>query len=210
MREPSWPTIIRGAIRNGLDGVHTGLPGTVISYIPATQLAMIQPAHPEIPPLEDVPILWPRGGGAYLHLGLLPKDSVWLAFSEVECSAWRLSGVPQTPVIARRHGLYAFAFPAGGPDITPIVSAAALTGPSFGVDVGARVTFPITGGAEVCADPITPATQPVALSIPNDANWTALGIWAGLVNAALNSAGFPVSPLGLIAPTPSAVLKTSG
>ncbi len=139
MSTPRWEDIIKGAIERSLDGVHTAIPAKVSSYLPALQQCVCQSVIEGMPILEDVPVLWPRGGGAFLHFPLESGDSVLLVFCEQDFSPWRLSGGVQAPALLRRHGLFAYAIPGAAPDIAPLIYPAALKGPAFGEDAGTVV-----------------------------------------------------------------------
>jgi hypothetical protein len=107
-----------------LRGVHTALPAIVNAYDPATQLATVTPTveieiAPDdwdaIPPLTEVPVLFPRGGGFYCHFPLAAGDHVLLVFAEQDPSAWFDKGSAEPPALLRRHGFYPFAIPGAFP-----------------------------------------------------------------------------------------------
>jgi hypothetical protein len=165
MADPSWAEIIRGAIENALDGVHTTVPARVKSYLAPIQQVSVEPVIKGMPALEDVPVLWPRGGGAFLHFPLTVGDHVLLIFCEADFSPWRLSGSAQAPALLRRHGLFAYAIPGASPDIAPLVYPAVLSGAAFGEDAGTIVQV-ASGVAKVglAVGPGLPVTQEVALA----------------------------------------------
>lgn len=105
----------------GLD-LHVALPAVVERYDAATQRADLRPATPRIlpgadededpdvletlPVLPAVPVLWPRGGGYYLHMPIAPGDSVLVVVCEQDLSAWLRTGDPEAdPGNPRRHDL---------------------------------------------------------------------------------------------------------
>lgn len=120
--EPDWVDIVREAIRAALVDLHTGLPGKILSFDPATQSASVQPlikrvfidpddetgevAH-EIPPVDHVPIVYPGGGGWSLTWPLVAGDTVYMAFAERSLAGWLASdgSAPVDPREARRHAL---------------------------------------------------------------------------------------------------------
>lgn len=134
-----WAEAIRGAIARSLDGVHTAIPAKVTSYTAPLQQCAVEPVIAGMPPLEDVPVLWPRGGGYFMHLPLAAGDWVLLVFCEQDFSPWRLSGSAMAPALLRRHGLFSYALPGAAPDVSPLASAAALTGAAIGSDAGVIV-----------------------------------------------------------------------
>ena len=79
------------AIEQRLKGVHTGMPGVVVSYDAARKRAVVQPAIDLL--IRDgsskararavnVPVVWPTGGGFTQVFPLPAGEPVWLAFSE--------------------------------------------------------------------------------------------------------------------------------
>jgi len=121
--EPGLARIIQTAIQSRLRGLHTALPGTVVEYDPIRQVADVDVAIQveiakdtieRLPTIPEVPVAWPRGGGASLHFPLLPGDGVLLICLESDPSAW-LEGRGDRPSIAARHGLYPVALPGFAP-----------------------------------------------------------------------------------------------
>lgn len=158
-----WAEAIRGAIARSLDGVHTSIPARVTSYTAALQQCAVEPVIAGMPPLEDVPVLWPRGGGYFMHLPLAAGDHVLLTFCEQDFGPWRLSGQAMAPALLRRHGLFAYALPGAAPDIAPLVSPVALTGAAIGNDTGVVLQLSATsaqiGPAGIGALPVLTAAE---------------------------------------------------
>ncbi len=139
--EPTWQEIISEAIESRLLELHTAIPGKVVSYDKATQTAEVTPVVQRAEPREDggntltplpsipnVPVSWPRGGGAALTMPLKAGDHVLLVFSEAAIGHWRASGELAPPGDLRRHSLgYPYAIPGGGPE-SQILSDAAGDG----------------------------------------------------------------------------------
>lgn len=97
----SMPDAIRQAILYQLNNVHTAMPGAVISYDFATQKASVQPllnkfwsdgTSSPLPVLENVPIIFPRAGGASLTFPVVEGDSCLLLFSERSIDEWVNTG----------------------------------------------------------------------------------------------------------------------
>lgn len=105
----------------GLD-VHVAFPATVERYRADLQRADLRPVVPRVlpgadededppvleplPVLPSVPIIWPRGGGYYLHLPLDAGDSVLVVVCEQDLSAWLRTGEANAdPGNPRRHDL---------------------------------------------------------------------------------------------------------
>ncbi len=93
-----------GLIQQHLDSfaqdLHTALPGKVVSYDPETQTADVEPllrrslfsgdgdrTAEDLPILPAVPVVWPRGGGYYVHMPLGAGDTVLLVFTEMAHAA---------------------------------------------------------------------------------------------------------------------------
>lgn len=220
MSEPSWAETIKGAIERSLDGVHTSIPAQVRTYLPATQQCSVEPVIPGMPVLEDVPVLWPRGGGHFVHLPLTTGDHVLITFCEQDFSPWRLSGSATAPALLRRHGLFAFAIPGAAPDTDPILEAtiSTATGVLLGQESGPLIHVGPTGidlGA-------FPSAQAVALAALVDAINSAMASWAtahthsfsGVTASACTAGGAAGTCTGTTgaptgaAPTPSTVAST--
>lgn len=146
-RNPQLIDVMREVVRGGLARVHTSLPGIIESYDAATQTATVKipirfsrrdpdtgervPYEP--PPLPNVPVAWPAGGGgAYSDTWPLERgDEVWLSFAERSIDEWVLTdGDLVTPADVRRFSL-------SDAVATPVRSRATLPGDA--VADGARV-----------------------------------------------------------------------
>lgn len=91
-----------------LADVHTSMPGTIVSYDPATRRAIVRPALSKqladgrvlpAPQIVSVPVIFPTGGGAGMTYPLAPGDGVQLHFSERSLEAWHSGGgaIPDDP-----------------------------------------------------------------------------------------------------------------
>jgi hypothetical protein len=132
-QDPELPDVLAEWMRAGLAKVHTAIPATVVVYNPALQSASVQPVlrariddvlldaeRPDIapiPPIPNVPIVWPSGfGGAWSITGpLLPGDPVVVVVAERSLDEWKTTGAPDIAAQdARRFDLSdAFAIPGG-------------------------------------------------------------------------------------------------
>lgn len=130
-QDPSWSDIMNEFLRKGLGSVHTCMPATVVAYNPALQSATVQPVFRQrvddvtlnreipdlapIPPIANVPVVWPSGLTWSVIGPLAPGDPVTLVFAERSTDEWRATGVPATvPQNARRFDLAdAVAIPGG-------------------------------------------------------------------------------------------------
>ncbi|MBX9922945.1 MAG: hypothetical protein K2Y01_02430 [Rhabdochlamydiaceae bacterium] len=105
---------MRQAIQFQLYDVHTALPGQVISYDYSTQNASIQPClkksyldgtTQEMPILNNVPVIFPRAGGAGLTFPVVPGDNCLLLFIERSTDLWKSVGGIVAPNDPRKFDL---------------------------------------------------------------------------------------------------------
>lgn len=106
------------AMRSGAAGIWTALPGIVQSFDPAAVTVTVQPAiqgvvtRPDgsvvavnLPLLPDVPVVFPRGGGATLTFPVAAGDECLVVFASRCIDAWWQSGGVQIPMESRMHDL---------------------------------------------------------------------------------------------------------
>ena len=105
---------MRQAVLFQLYDVHTALPGQVISYDQTTQKATIQPClkksyldgtTQEMPILNNVPVIFPRAGGASLTFPVLSGDTCLLLFVERSTDLWKSVGGVVAPNDPRKFDL---------------------------------------------------------------------------------------------------------
>jgi hypothetical protein len=125
---PGLASVISEAMRTQLVDVHTALPGRVESYDGSRQVADVKPmlrrvirrenmerVSEELPVLPCVPVLWPRGGGAFISLPLQAGDFGFLLFAEYSLDRFRSTGDDVDPGDERRHDLANAVFLPCGP-----------------------------------------------------------------------------------------------
>lgn len=122
---PTLARVIQKAIETRICELHVSLPARIVSYEAATQKAVVQPEikrqyvdgeFVNIPRIQDVPVVWPRGGSAFLHFPLAEGDPVTLVFSERSLDEWKESGGDTETGNLRKHAYSdAFAIPGGAP-----------------------------------------------------------------------------------------------
>lgn len=97
---------IKQYIETRLLDLHTCLPGRVISFDPVKQTAEVQPCVQRIfiesgpvnlPPVVDVPVAFPGGGGFFLTFCPAAGDECILHFSERAIDFWYQHGGIQLP-----------------------------------------------------------------------------------------------------------------
>ncbi len=105
---------MRQAIQFQLYDVHTALPGQVISYDYSAQKASIQPClkksyldgtTQEMPILNNVPVIFPKAGGASLTFPVMPGDNCLLLFIERSTDLWKSVGGIVAPNDPRKFDL---------------------------------------------------------------------------------------------------------
>jgi hypothetical protein len=105
---------MRQAVLFQLYDVHTALPGQIISYDHTTQKATIQPClrksyldgtTQEMPILNNVPVIFPRAGGASLTFPVVSGDTCLLLFIERSTDLWKSVGGVVAPNDPRKFDL---------------------------------------------------------------------------------------------------------
>jgi hypothetical protein len=161
----AWAELLHAAIARSLDGVHTSIPARVASYLPLLQQIACEPVIEGMPKLEDVPVLWPRGGGYMQHFPLAAGDHVLLVFCEADFNPWRLSGSALAPAMLKRHGLFAWALPGAAPDVAPMLVPSLLAGAAFGEDSPTGTVVQVAGGKCTVGLPVGAPQLPVVTSL---------------------------------------------
>src|SRR5574344_2197790 len=97
-----------------MTGVHTSLPGKIVSYDnekhraqvkPAIRLLMSNGIQIEMPELMDVPVMFPSAKSFDLAFPLEKDDGVMLIFQEQEISAWKEEEKQAVSATASRFSL---------------------------------------------------------------------------------------------------------
>lgn len=118
---------IQAALDARLGELHTAMPGRVVSVDYTRNTVDVEPAfyheieddygNPQdeaLPVIPDVPIAWPRAGGAWITFPIAKGDPVTLLFCERDLGVWRAQGAAGPPGDRRRHHLSgAIAIPGG-------------------------------------------------------------------------------------------------
>lgn len=134
------PEVIRRAIESALADVHVAVPGKVLAYSAATNLADIDVlvqhsvwdddngrAYEDAGTLPGVPVQWPRAGGYLLTLPLAAGDTGLLVFNSEAIGEWRSTGQKSKPADSSRMtvgwpvfipGVFADVSPAAAGDAT--------------------------------------------------------------------------------------------
>lgn len=89
---------IEETARAAVDGIHTAVPGTIVSFDQARGTAAVRPAGKlstadgrklDYPQLTDVPVVFPCCQAAGIAFPVLKGDSCLVVISEVELDGWR-------------------------------------------------------------------------------------------------------------------------
>ena len=180
--------VLRRVLEAHASDLHTGVPGRVRSYDRDTQTAEIEvlvrrvlPAGDDDDPdtiedypiLPSVPVLWPRGGGYFLHAPLAAGDHVYVLFAECDLNAYRTTGQVSDPGVGTRHGLSgAVAVPGmfwRGDPLTDVSSVEA--GMRLGLEGGPRIEIKVdaieAGGNQALAksSPVDAVNQAIATDL---------------------------------------------
>jgi hypothetical protein len=172
-----WKEIIRQANAD----LRVAIPGIIQSFDPIRQLAVVQIALREnvrtvintttgvtawrdtaIKPLQDVPVVLPRGGGYSLTLPLKSGDECLLVFGDMARDLWWVRGGVQNQFEKRRHDVSdAFCIP--GPWSKPrAISNYSTTSAQLRSDDG-TVTIDIsTSGVAITAPTVSTSGDFVA------------------------------------------------
>jgi hypothetical protein len=187
LNDPSWPDILRAVQTQVQARIHTALPGRVRSYDVATQTAevelVVQLDGEAVPPLAEVPVLWPGGAAGFLHVPLAEGDTVMVLFAEEDFSRWFETGSVSAPAALARHGLHAVAIPGLRRAAAPL---AVTTG---------HVTLAATSALHLGSDT---ATAFVALATLVDARLAAMVSYINTHVHATAAVGPPVPPTVLL------------
>lgn len=109
-------TDIRNEVLYHLDGVHTSIPGKIVSYDPDTQEASVQiliketlldDREFEIPVIDGVPVVFPSAGGGTMTFPIQKGDGVLIIFSERSLDNWVGSNGSDiiSPLDKRKHNV---------------------------------------------------------------------------------------------------------
>ena len=94
--------------------LHCALPGTVESFDPATQTAVVRPLlkrKTELPLLRDVPVFFPGSRNSAVTWPVSAGDGCLVVFADTDMDRWFETGRAGEPASARKHDLSdAFAF----------------------------------------------------------------------------------------------------
>ena len=108
------PTAIRQSILYQLNNIHTCLPAEIVSYDYTKQRATVQPLLNKVwsdgtstpmPEQQNVPVIFPRAGGASLTFPVIAGDTCLLVFIERSTDVWKTVGGQVNPDDPRKFDL---------------------------------------------------------------------------------------------------------
>jgi len=136
-------SLLRLAMGQTVMDLHTVLPGVVETYSPTTRRARVIPAISLLlddgslvdrPPVTDVPVIFPSGGGLSLVYPLSAGDPVLLVFSQRGLDGWKGNSRPGPPPASAPLSLSDAIALAGFGSLA--TTPASLTGASLQTDDG--------------------------------------------------------------------------
>lgn len=110
----SLSDLLRRTTRNAAAELHVALPARVLAYDFTRQMASVQPTlrrrysdgrEDDMPILSNVPVMFPRSGGASITMPVRANDTVLVVFSERSLDEWLARGGVVTPDDRRLHAL---------------------------------------------------------------------------------------------------------
>jgi hypothetical protein len=198
------------ALQAALDGrqaqLHTGMPGQIVSYNPATMTAVVQPslqAFQTLPdgtvqlvtirPIEDVPVHFPGGGGFTLTFPVKPGDDCWIKFSERSLDNWYQHGGVQQPSDWRMHDITDAVAEVGVRSQPKVPGNVSGTTTQLRSDDGtmvvdmnpANATMTLTAPTQIVLD--TPSvTVTGVINVENKEGLTNVGVFNGILRATVD------------------------
>ncbi len=118
MIAPTLAELLEVALRDDRAEIHVSMPGEIVSYDAAKQTALVRPmlkrvvftedgeqVHEELPPVANVPVVWPGCAGLTVHGVLEPGDTGDMVFSSWSHNEWQATGRASAPGDLKTHGL---------------------------------------------------------------------------------------------------------
>jgi hypothetical protein len=160
-----------------LAAVHTSLPGKIVKYDSAKQIADVQPQVKDVvlserganvfksyPLLTSVPVVFYRAGGAFQGAPIAAGDTGLLVFLQLSIDRWRANGQESVPGDVRRHHITSAVFlPGLSPRSKAVAELAANADYVFGFEGGSTVHVKPNGqihlGSNAAADYVALAAK---------------------------------------------------
>lgn len=211
-RSPTLHDVMQGAISSRLLDLHTALPGRVERYDAAKQQVDVKPlvklprvqedgsvTFESIPMVNNVPVVFPGGGGFRATFPIAKGETVLLLFAESSLDTWLATGGEVSPEDVRRHHFSdGVAIPTLRPFSSPWTGASSSDA-TLGKDGGPQVVLKALE-IHLGAKDGTPATQALILGTYFRAQQvilhTALSGSLAAMATALTAAGTALSSMG--------------
>lgn len=200
---PAYEDVLAACVRRAQLNIRTVVPGVVVSYVAATNMATVQPGPSSVTvkgeaiplPVVEAPVCFPMGGGFAITWPLVPGDHVLLLCADRSIERWRLTGAAYKPESLRTHTLSdAFAVPFGAPAPDPVPGSSATDLVIVGAGgVALRVT---PAGTITIAEGLTQAAAArVGDAVgPSEAMDTWMSQVAAFINGATPGSISPAAP----------------
>jgi hypothetical protein len=183
----------RAHVEAAVVDIHTSGPGIVQSFDATKQTAVVKPVVQKffrghgfkpLPPLMDVPVQFPRGGGFVLTFPVKAGDECLLVFAERAIDHWHAMGGVQPPSDFRTHSLsdaFAIMGVSSLPNVVPDFNASAVELRSL--DGAAKVQIDGGGNIAVQSDQgdiaVTTSVGTIKLNAPPGATPVINGVLNG-------------------------------
>ena len=153
---PTLAEVLQNAIRAEMLDIHTMLPARVEKYDSETQKASISPLIKkkyvddevvQLPVINDIPVQWPSGGDAFIHMPLVVGDTGMAVFAERSLDKWLSgNGKAVAPDDPRHHNITDAVFIPGIRTFTAALSG--INGDSVHIKHG-DAEIELTSGGDV-------------------------------------------------------------
>ena len=106
--------LVQRVVNQTLRELRVAMPGRVVRYEPERQMVQAEVIQPEVMPdgevvfqpvIVEVPVSWPRAGGAWLTFPIARGDTGMLVFADRDIGAWVSENDEGDPDSKRTHSL---------------------------------------------------------------------------------------------------------
>lgn len=133
---PTFIDTINTVVEKHLNEINVAMPGRIVSYNYAKNLAVVQPTLKrkyknnesaiDLPVITNVPVAFQRMGKGHLRFPVNPGDTGQLVFNQRSIDAWLVSGGQVDPLDPRKFALSdGIFYPGTTPNNNPMASSAA-------------------------------------------------------------------------------------
>ena len=106
--------LVQRIVRQSLRQMRVSMPAVVVAYDAGRSMAQVQIVQPELEPdgtlteqpvIAEVPVSWPRAGGAHLTFPLARGDTGMVVFADRDIAGWVSENDRSAPDSDRMHGI---------------------------------------------------------------------------------------------------------